>query len=122
MFELIGLLAASIIGAGTTLYAGAKQREALGEAKEESRQLGVQQRGDVLFQNNVSNALNRRAQRLREQQFQFTRRESQFARQERKEERAYGRASDQYNRLAGLLNTNVGLAQNVRNAIAARRP
>ena len=117
----IGLLLSAIIGAGTTLYAGAKQRGAMKEAQEEARQLGAQEREDVLYQNSISNALARRQQMLNEKQFRFQKQESQLARQERKEERAYGRASDLYGRLANLMNTNVGLAQSVSSAIGARR-
>lgn len=121
MWTALAYIASALIGAGTSLYAGRKQRQALGEAKEEAHALGERDRIDVLNQQRIQNALGKRQMRLGEEQFAFQRREAKQLRGERAEERTYGRLIDRRNMGIQLLNQDVGLRNQIIGALSARR-
>ena len=108
-----GVIIAALIAGGASLASAGISASEQEKAREEEKGLAGIRRGDVLKQQETSEALSRaqmaQSERMGLQSLAFQKGEAEKGRAERSEERVYGRKKENYQNALALLNNNLAL-------------
>jgi hypothetical protein len=100
------LIISAIVGAGTSIYSGNKQNEAIEDARKESAFWANRQRQDKLNVDAANEKINKWNMKMREKEFAWQKSEDKKGRKERGEEWGYQRRENQWGKLLGIANQN----------------